>query len=242
MAKNPKATNIGGDDFWPLNVEQIERFAKAATEANEPEEELTGLTLLYSGQRNAAFHHMRASWLEYSDEGKLRIVVPYEEDCTGGAGATGPNNDAGANLHARGSPCGRCRDDTPNWVGKGTEEGKDYHDEKWHPKTEASGGRPIPIRDDGTIEILEWWFDHNDGVPFLHNGVNNRIRNICDRAGIEREVTAHDLRTTFATMLARRRFDRRYVSDVMGHAETASTDPYYKFVGADIEDEFDARW
>ncbi len=242
MTKNPRATNIGGEDFWPLNVDQAERFHEAATEADEPKEELTGLVLLNSGMRNAEFHHMRANWLEYSDRGTLRIVVPYGEVCTGGVGATGENNAEGANLHDRGSSCRKCRENTPSWVGQSKGKGKDYHDGKWHPKTKAGGGRTIPIRDEDTIDILEWWFEQNDEIPILHNAVNNRIESICERANIDREVTAHDLRTTYATMLARKEFDQRYVRDVMGHAETSSTDPYYKFVGADLEDEFDEKW
>lgn len=237
MSKKTDSTNIGGEEFWPLAVEQRDAFHEAAKNSDNPLEELVGLTLLHTGLRNGEFCHMRENWLETDDEGELRVVVPYEEVCTGGVGPTGENNASGENLHDRGEPCFRCRDSTSDWVANKKKEG--YRDEKWHPKTEASGGRAIPVEtlDEDTTDILRWWFRQNTAIPLLHSAVNDKIASITERAGIEREVTAHDLRDTFATDLARQGVDRVFTRDLMGHAETASTDPYYKFTGSDIKSE-----
>lgn len=234
--ENPNATNVGGEDFWPLTTDQIERFLKAARNATSKKEELVGFVLPFTGLRNSSFCHMRSNWLEKSEKG-LRIAVPNVETCTGGAGNAGVNNAHGKNLHDRNNPCYKCKSSTPMWYG-----GSDYHDNMWHPKTEDSGGRVIPIINEHTKDLLKWWFTQNDGIPMMHNAVNRRIESIQNRAGIDREITAHDLRTTFATFLARHEFDRRYTADVMGHAETSSTDPYYKFVGADMRIEFEDKW
>lgn len=102
--QEPQATNIGGDNFWPLNEDQIQEFHEAAAEADKKMEELVGLGLLYTGMRNAELHHMRPDWLEYSDQGSLRIVIPIEEECIGGAGRSGKNNEDERNLHDRGGP------------------------------------------------------------------------------------------------------------------------------------------
>jgi len=240
----PDPTHIGGEKFWPLSVEQRDAFRDAAIEANSAREKLTGLTLVHTGLRNAEFHHMRRRWLEYDDAGEPRIVVPREEICTGGSGATGEDNASGANLHERGEPCFRCRNSTPDWVGayKNREDGKDFHDpQKWFPKTFSSGARPLPLNsldESGeTTDILEWWFEGNEEIPLTHASVNRKIRRIADRAGIDRKVTAHDLRNTFATDLARNSVDRRHTAKLMGHASTDATDPYYKFVGADLKSE-----
>lgn len=238
MAKNPHTTNIGGDDFWPLNVEQRTDFHEAALNANAPLEKLTGVVLLHTGIRNAEFHHMRPNWLEFDEDGELRIVIPATEDCIGGAGKTGKNNKTGANLHKRGHSCHKCRTNTPGWVKKAKRK-KNFHDEKWHPKTKAAANRPIPVEEmsEETASILESWFDLNNDIPILHKSVNARVERIKNRADIDREVTAHDLRTTFATHLARHSVDRAYTAELMGHASVESTDPYYKFVGADLKSE-----
>ena len=231
---NRGKTGVGGGKFWPLSPGQIEDFHEAATELNDPKAELTGLTLLYSGLRNAEFHHMRDDWLEYSAQGQLRIVVPKEAICTGGAGQTGKNNADGANLHQRGQPCSRCRASTPNWVSGS--------DDMWHPKSDAGGGRVIPIPEPDAVDILEWWFETNNAVPMLHKGVNSRIERIAEKAGIERDVTAHDLRDTYGTTLARREFDRWKIKDLLGHSSLDSTEKYIKFVGRELDQAFDEKW
>lgn len=242
MKRNPESTNIAGERFWPLNEDQRRVFHHSAKEANNPLEELTGLTLLHGGMRNTTYHHMRDTWLEYDDDGDLRIAVPPTEICTGGAGKTGTNNEAGENLHQRGKPCYHCRHRTPGWVGnaKGDDE---YHDEKWHPKTKARAQNPIPIEqlNEYTARKLEWWFEQNEEIPMLHSAVNNKVVNIKERAGIERAVTAHDLRNTFGTHLAREQVERRRTSNLMGHASTEPTEKFYTFIGAGLKAELEEK-
>lgn len=242
-------TNIGGNRFNPLTVEQIDAFHEAALETSDPKEELVGLTLLYTGLRNSAFHHMRADWLERSEDDELHIVVPDTEICTGGAGKTGKDNEDGANLHDRGSPCSRCRNSTPKWV-KSAKGDDEYHDDLWHPKSKAGARRSIPVHEENAAEIIEWWFDANEEVPMLHNAVNRRIDNIRERAGIERsippdqkyQITAHDLRNTYGTMLARKDFEDWYIKQILGHSDLSSTQKYVKFVGRDLDNEFSEKW
>lgn len=239
MKRNPNSpTNLGGERFWPLTPDERRAFHQSAKEADDPLEELTGLTLLHGGMRNTTYHHMLDDWLEYDGEGRLQIAVPYSEVCVGGVGETGQNNEAGANLHERGEPCYRCRDSTPGWVANDMDV-EDYHDEKWYPKTEARAESPIPIEffNEHTAELLEWWFDQNDQIPLLHSAVNDRIKSIAERAGIEREVTAHDLRNTFGTHKARNDVSKQMTASWMGHSSSEVTETFYIFVGANLDDD-----
>lgn len=184
--QEPQATNIGGDNFWPLNEDQIQEFHEAAAEADKKMEELVGLGLLYTGMRNAELHHMRPDWLEYSDQGSLRIVIPIEEECIGGAGRSGKNNEDERNPPRPGRPCSHCRTSTSDWFKKKKRD-PSYSDKKWHPKSEA-GHRIIPVHEGDAVEVLEWWFDGHDQIPVLHNGVNRRIEKIVDRIGLKRRI------------------------------------------------------
>jgi integrase len=215
--------------FYPLNREKAHRFHSAALEGEEPKERFVGLGLLYTGMRNGEFCHMRRDWIESKIvEGQrlVRIDVPFVELCTGGSGPTGPDNAQGVNLHERGVTCQPCR-----------QQGRDH----WIPKTE-NGCRQITVKEPEAVDIIEWWFDQNEAVPMMHNAVNRRVEKIAERAGIERDITAHDLRDTFATMLVRQGFDRHPVRDLMGHNDIARLNDYYQFVGKDQEEAFLRKW
>lgn len=215
--------------FWPLSRKKAYRFHDAALKDAEPKEQLVGLGLLYTGMRNGEFCHMRRDWIESKvvDGQKLvQIDVPFVEVCTGGSGPTGADNASGVNLHERGMTCKRCRD-----------QGRDH----WTPKTE-NGHRQITVRESDAVDIIEWWFDQHEAIPMMHNAVNRRVVKIAERADIERSITAHDLRDTFATMLVRQGFDRHPVRDLMGHNDISRLNDYYQFIGKDQEEEFLNKW
>lgn len=217
------------DKFWPLSKEQSERFHEAATEATEPKERFVGLTLLYTGMRNGELCHMRRNWIdEKTEEGERMLVVdiPPAEVCTGGAGATGKDNEQGANLRHRGNTCSQCRD-----------QGRDH----WAPKT-SNGDRKITVKEQEAINSINRWFDQCEEVPLMHNAVNRRVRSIVNRAGIDRKVTAHDLRDTFATTLVRKEFAPPVIKNLMGHNDTERLNDYFKFVGKHQQQAFLEKW
>lgn len=224
--------------FWPLSKEQSNRFHEAAIEATEPEEQFVGLTLLYTGMRNGEFCHMRRNWVEKTvaevEKGEvlvegqkiLEIEIPVAELCTGGAGPTGEDNAQGDSLHDRGEVCAKCRgEDRDHWV----------------PKT-SNGDREIKVKEQDAIDCLTWWFDQNEEIPMMHNAVNRRIKRIVSRAGIERKVTAHDLRDTYATMLVRREFHPAVIKKTLGHNDTERLNDYFDFVGKHQQRAFLDKW
>jgi integrase len=217
------------DRFWPLSKAQSDRFHSAAVDATEPKEWLVGLTLIYTGMRNGELCHMRREWVKKTfveGEEMLKINIPVADPCTGGTGPTGVNNSSGANLHSRGEPCAQCRG-----------QGRDH----WEPKT-SNGKREITVREQDAIECINWWFDQHEEVPIMHNAVNRRVRRIAERANIERKVTAHDLRDTFATTLVRKEFMPSVIKGIMGHNDTERLNDYFDFVGKHQQQAFLDKW
>jgi site-specific recombinase XerD len=76
----------------------------------------------------------------------------------------------------------------------------------------------------------------------MHNAVNRRVRRIAERANIERKVTAHDLRDTFATTLVRKEFMPSVIKGIMGHNDTERLNDYFDFVGKHQQQAFLDKW
>ena len=58
------------------------------------------------------------------------------------------------------------------------------------------------------------------------SGVNRAIRNAAGQAGIEKQVTSHSLRHSFATHLLERGVDIRTVQEQLGHQDVTMTEKY----------------
>ncbi len=69
-------------------------------------------------------------------------------------------------------------------------------------------------------------FLSNRGLPISRKTVWYNLRQLAERAGIERPVKPHLLRHSFATHLVSGGADLRHVQEMLGHADIATTDIY----------------
>jgi len=74
----------------------------------------------------------------------------------------------------------------------------------------------------GRIDPVRRWADH----PVSRDTVADRIRVLSRKAGLDRRVTAHDLRRTYATWLLEAGVDLRTVQVLLGHASPETTARY----------------
>ena len=74
----------------------------------------------------------------------------------------------------------------------------------------------------GRVDPCQRWADH----PVSRETMGDRIRVLARRAGLQRKVTAHDLRRTYATWLMEAGVDLRTVQVLLGHASPETTARY----------------
>ena len=82
-------------------------------------------------------------------------------------------------------------------------------------------------------EALELIQKYNGELPKYVNEVYNRIlKEIAACAGIDKRLTTHTARKTYATIMNVRGWSRESVADMLGHTSTRTTEMYY--IGRDF--------
>jgi integrase len=171
--------------------------------------------------------HMKPSWWNKQSKQRAQLQIPYSESCELGSG-TGKGGDTSRN----GNPCHYCRTRAEkDWAPDGAD---------FTPKSEA-GVRPIPVRDEDTIQILDSYFSLYENVA-SQSTVTNRVKGIAERADIQQHVVAHDLRDTYGTLLAKKGFGPHKIKHLMGHANLQEALKYIKLAGEDVHDVYDNKW
>lgn len=103
-------------------------------------------------------------------------------------------------------------------------------------EAKSGKGRHVPLSDDGLDFFRsavagkvgsEHVFTRADGAPWGKNHHVRPLKEACARAKIEPAVGFHDLRHTYASLLAQAGADLLTISKLLGHADTRITSRHY---------------
>lgn len=103
-------------------------------------------------------------------------------------------------------------------------------------EAKSGKGRHVPLSDDGLDFFRsavagkvggEHVFTRADGAPWGKNHHVRPLKEACTRAKIEPAVGFHDLRHTYASLLAQAGADLLTISKLLGHADTRVTSRHY---------------
>jgi len=81
----------------------------------------------------------------------------------------------------------------------------------------------------------EWVFTTLEGKPLQPRYVQAMVERYAKRAGIQKRVTPHTLRHTFASDLLRAVKNIRIVQEALGHSDLSTTQVYTHIVNEDLE-------
>jgi hypothetical protein len=242
----------GRKRFRPLDSDEAQDFEIAAKEHDDFLTTLTARALFYLGLRPSEFIHTVGEWIvRRGTSGQfLYDIRPYKniesrpDQCTRAVGKGGQRNSEGVDLYERGNACQTCRKsgDTDGFTGKTGNAARAYPLDK-SPELKQLG------------EDFLWFFEQNDFIPFGNAGVNARIRDVAQKAGIGEsrgykslssgdviDITAYDLRHTYGTRLAQMDFRAVEIKSMMGHGSTKMPEKYISFSGKRKGDMVEKKW
>ena len=74
--------------------------------------------------------------------------------------------------------------------------------------------------------MSDYIFLNNNGEKMSRQGFFKILRQICKKQGINKEISPHTLRHSFATHILQRGADLRVVQELLGHSDISTTQIY----------------
>lgn len=90
----------------------------------------------------------------------------------------------------------------------------------------------------GALERGDFLFVTSRGKPLSRVFVWKRIKMYAKKAGVEKNISPHTLRHSFATHLLENGADLRLIQDMLGHVDIATTDRYTHLTGKRVKTAF----
>ena len=101
---------------------------------------------------------------------------------------------------------------------------------------------PIPSGAAGVLRLYrrqrktkKYFFENKSGCMISSNWVRKLLHQGAKDAGVEKRVTPHGIRHTFATHLLQRGMDIRYIQMLLGHEEISTTEIYTKVTNEELK-------
>lgn len=86
----------------------------------------------------------------------------------------------------------------------------------------------------GSYQPKEFFIEGPDGGRYSAGSVRSFLRQACQRAGIQKRVTPHTLRHSYATHLLESGIDIRYIQELLGHSRPETTMIYTHVARKDL--------
>lgn len=85
----------------------------------------------------------------------------------------------------------------------------------------------------------EYVFINNFGNPITRQGFFKNLKRIAKEEGIEKEISPHTLRHSYATHLLSHGADLRIIQELLGHSDIATTEIYTHLVNEKIKSDYE---
>lgn len=85
----------------------------------------------------------------------------------------------------------------------------------------------------------EYLFINNFGNPITRQGFFKNLKQIAQKQGIEKEISPHTLRHSYATHLLAHGADLRIIQELLGHSDLSTTEIYTHVVNEKIKSEYE---
>lgn len=97
--------------------------------------------------------------------------------------------------------------------------------------------RPLLAKKGKTYEEL---FLNNRGTPISRQGVFKILKALCKTSGIEKNISPHTLRHSFATHLLNNGADLRVIQELLGHEDIETTEIYTHITNKEEKESYDS--